>query len=69
MGWPQKQAVITPLATGGKFVKGRVRNVQLLGHPGQLQWTQNETGLVIQLPDQEPGSHAFAFKIEGLDLR
>jgi alpha-L-fucosidase len=61
MGWPRQQAVIARLATGGKFVKGRVRNVQLLGHPGKLQWAQNETGLVIQMPDEQPGSHAFAF--------
>jgi len=69
MGWPQKQAVIVPLATNGKHMAGKVRLVELLGYHGKLQWTQEESGLKIQLPDEKPGSHAFAFKIDGLDLR
>src|SRR2546425_8223286 len=69
MGWPQGQAVIAPLATNGKHVAGKVRSVELLGYQGNLQWTQNESGLKIQLPDEKPGLHAFAFKIDGLDLR
>ena len=32
MGWPQRQAVISPLATNGKHVAGKVRNVELLGY-------------------------------------
>ncbi|HXM34029.1 MAG TPA: alpha-L-fucosidase, partial [Pyrinomonadaceae bacterium] len=69
MGWPQREAVIAPLATNGKHVAGRVSNVELLGHQGKLQWTQDESGLKVQLPNDKPGSHAFAFKIAGLDLR
>ncbi|OLD63913.1 MAG: hypothetical protein AUI33_12570 [Ignavibacteria bacterium 13_1_40CM_2_61_4] len=69
MGRPQGQAVIAPLATNGKHVTGKVRNVELLGYQGKLQWTQDESGLKVQLPDEKPGSHAFAFKIDGLDLR
>jgi len=61
--------VIAPLATNGKHVNGRIRNVELLGHQGKVQWTQDEAGLRIQLPAEQPGAHAFAFKIEGLDLR
>jgi alpha-L-fucosidase len=68
MGWPQKQALITSLATNGKHVVGKVRNVELLGYQEKLRWTQGESGLKIQLPDEKPGSHAFAFKIDGLDL-
>jgi len=68
MGWPQQQAVIAPLATNGKHVRGRVRQVELLGHPGKLAWKQDETGLKIELPPEPPGAHAFAFKIDGLDL-
>ena len=69
MGWPDKQAVITPLATNGKHVAGRIRNVELLGHQGKVQWVQDESGLRIEMPTEKPGSHAFAFKIDGLDLR
>jgi alpha-L-fucosidase len=67
-GWPDQRALIGPLATNGKHVKGKIRNVELLGHQGKLEWTQDESGLKIQLPFEAPGAHAFAFKVEGLDL-
>ncbi len=61
--------MIVPLATNGKHVAGKVGNVELLGYPRKLQWIQDESGLKIQLPVEKPGSHAFPFKIDGLDLR
>jgi alpha-L-fucosidase len=69
MGWPEKQAVIAPLATNSKHVAGKVSNVELLGYQGKLQWTQEASGLKVQLPLEKPGAHAFALKIDGLDLR
>jgi alpha-L-fucosidase len=69
MGWPRKEVVIASLATNGKHAAGEVRNVELLGYHGKLKWAQNESGLQIHLPIEPPGSHAFAFKIEGLVLR
>ena len=35
----------------------------LSGHQGPLEWTQDENGLMIQLPETKPCEHAFAFKI------
>jgi alpha-L-fucosidase len=69
MGWPEKPPVIEPLATRGKYFAGHVRNVELLGREGKLDWTQDASGLRVQLPHEKPGSHAFALKIEGLDLQ
>jgi alpha-L-fucosidase len=68
MGWPRNEVVIASLASTGKHAAGEVRNVELLGYPGKLNWAQSEFGLQIQLPMESPGSHAFAFKIDGLDL-
>ena len=65
MGWPEAQAVIAPLATNSKHGVGRIRNVELLGHPGKVQWTHDELGLKVQLPAERPGDHAIAFKITG----
>lgn len=62
MGWPQKQAVIAPLATG------KIENVEMLGHKGKLQWTQDETGLKVQMPAEKPCNHAIALKVTGLKL-
>jgi alpha-L-fucosidase len=65
MGWPEKQAVIAPLATSSPNGVGQIRNVQLLGFRGKLKWTQDQTGLKIELPDGKPCDHAVTFKIEG----
>jgi alpha-L-fucosidase len=43
-----------------------VSDVRLLGHGGKLNWARNEEGLTIQMPEQKPCEHAFAFKITGL---
>jgi alpha-L-fucosidase len=64
MGWPGKEAVIPSLATTGNQGVGRIRNVELLG-AGKVKFTQDETALKVQLPEQQPSEHAIAFKIIG----
>jgi alpha-L-fucosidase len=49
MGWPEREAVIKPLATNGQYVKGKIADVQLLGFPGKLKWTQDTDGLKVEL--------------------
>jgi alpha-L-fucosidase len=63
MGWPEKQAVIKPLATNSSVAQVKVRNVGLLGLKGKLQWTQDERRLTIQMPEQKPCDHAIGLKI------
>jgi alpha-L-fucosidase len=47
-------------ASGAGF---EVREVTLLGYPGKIEWTQDESGLRVQLPATIPGEHAFSLKI------
>ncbi len=68
MGWPENQAMIAALAANGKHVAGKILNVELLGYEGKLNWAQDDSGLKIQLPIEKPGSYAFAFKVDGLNL-
>ena len=70
MGWPEggKEIAIAPLAANGKNVTGKIKNVALLGAPGNLSWTQDEAGLKVQLPEQKPCNYACALKVEGLEL-
>jgi len=63
MGWPEKQAVIKPLATTSSVARVKVRNVELLGFKGKVKWTQDEKGLVVQMPEQKPCDHAISLKI------
>jgi alpha-L-fucosidase len=68
MGWPEKQAIIAPLATGSKHAPGKIEKVELVGYKGKLHWTREESGLKIELPEQKPSDHAVAFKISGNGL-
>jgi alpha-L-fucosidase len=63
MGWPQKQAVIQPLATTSVVAQMQIKNVELLGFKGKVKWTQDDKGLAVELPEQKPCDHAIALKI------
>jgi alpha-L-fucosidase len=65
MGWPEKQAVIAPLALGGPQGAGKIRHVELLGFKGKLSWTQDQSGLTVQVPPEKPCEHVFALKVTG----
>jgi alpha-L-fucosidase len=68
MGWPEKEIVIAPLATGSANVAGKIANVELLGFAGKIDWKHDANGLTVQLPAQKPCEHAYALKITGLKL-
>jgi len=63
MGWPEKEAVIAPLGTNSAQQPGKIHNVELLGHKGKLQWTQDESALKVQLPEQKPCDYAVTLKV------
>ena len=42
--------------------------VELLGHTGALEATQDEEGLKITLPADRPGNYDYTFKITGFNL-
>jgi alpha-L-fucosidase len=59
MGWPEREAVI-PITGAGK-----VQRVELLGHRGDLKFTQDAAGLRVELPAQKPCEHAVTFRVVG----
>jgi alpha-L-fucosidase len=63
MGWPEKQAVIKPLATTSRFSPPKIQNVELLGYKDKVRWTQDENGLTVLMPEQKPCDHAITLKI------
>jgi len=63
LAWPGDEAVIRSLSAGSPHQTGEIASVSLLGS-GAVEWVQNEDGLRIKLPRQQPGEHAFTFKIE-----
>jgi alpha-L-fucosidase len=63
MGLPDKQAVIKPFALNSPQQPGKIHHVELLGHKGKLKFTQDETALTVDLPDQKPCDFALTFKV------
>jgi alpha-L-fucosidase len=66
MGWPEKEIVIAPLATGSPNVAGKIAKVELLGFAGKIDWKHDANGLTAQLPTPKPCEHAYVLKITGL---
>ena len=69
LGWPDDgKLTVRVLAKTATGIVGKVKSVSLLGFPDKLAFAQTADGLVVTLPTQKPCDHAYALKIEGLDL-
>lgn len=60
--WPGEQATIASLAKDVSNAGG-VKCVKLLGHDGELDFVQDEEGLKVAMPAEQPCEHAFSLKI------
>jgi alpha-L-fucosidase len=68
--WPGTQAILKSLAKDTIPTKDKL-TVELLGHPGALDYTQDAEGLKVSMPTERPagGANFFTLKITGLDLQ
>jgi len=73
LSWPaNREAVIHSLGTKALAaqaaeslpVRSKVANVVLLGPNAKLAFEQRDDGLHLQLPEQNPGKYAYAFRIQ-----
>ncbi|MDF9796470.1 alpha-L-fucosidase [Catalinimonas alkaloidigena] len=63
MDWPENgELLITSLAEGAEHAE-KVSGTKLLGSNDKLQWEQTEDGLMVRLPENKPGEHAFAVEV------
>jgi len=65
--WPGAEAVITSLATTNS-PPGKIKAVTMLGSKGDLQFTQDDSGLKVKLPVAAPCQYAYVLKITGLEM-
>ncbi len=63
MGWPEKEALLAPLGTASPQAPGKILNVEMLGHKDRIPWTQEASGLKIQMPSEKPSDYAIAFRV------
>ena len=61
--WPGDTLTLTNLKQGSPYL-GKVTEVELLGQPGKLSFTQSSNDLTITLPSSHSDSMAYAFKIK-----
>ena len=70
--WPGDTAILTSLAAGkaldGNVPAGKIASIAMLGHPGNLQFTQDAEGLKVKLPADRPCDYAYVLKITGLKM-
>jgi alpha-L-fucosidase len=62
--WPAQPVTITSVTPA----MGKVKKVTLLGHKGELSFTQTEQGLKVVFPQNKPCEFAYTLKIEGLNI-
>jgi alpha-L-fucosidase len=64
LDWPGngKSVTIMNITEMNTRVKA-VKNVSLLGFNGEIKWEQHPDGLIITMPDENPGEYAYTFKI------
>jgi alpha-L-fucosidase len=58
------QLSIKSLGTDAKLFNGPVKNVNLLGYNGKLQWRQSADGLMITYPQAMPFATSVVFKVD-----
>ncbi len=63
LGWPGETATIKPLGNSSPVKAETIEQIQMLGSPESLAWSQNDNGLQIKTPSQRPCNHAYTFRI------
>lgn len=64
LAWPENgEVIIQSLSTNLRLYPGEVAGVQLLGSKGQIQWSRNESGLKVKLPQEKPCEGAYVLRI------
>jgi alpha-L-fucosidase len=63
LAWSGESVSINSLGTSTGLWDGPLGGLQLLGHPGQLEWQRDEQSLTVRLPGQPPCKHAYVLKI------
>jgi alpha-L-fucosidase len=67
LAWPTNDLIIPALGQG-RLLDGKIEKVELLGHNGALEFTQDADGLKVKFPSEKPCDFAYAVKITGLTL-
>jgi len=63
----EPRVVIKSLAKDSQQTAGqKISEVSLLGHGGKLEWSQNDQGLLVKLPEKATSQYAISLRIKGV---
>jgi len=62
-GWPGEQLTIKSLGSGSSVKAGAITEITMLGSDEKLSWAQDEAGLTVEMPAEQPCEHAYTLKI------
>lgn len=63
LGWPAGTTILKSLGKNANLLDRPIRNVELLGNRGTLNWKESEAGLEISSIPDAPSSDAAVFKV------
>ncbi len=63
MAWPGDEETITIKSINSTNYPASIVNIELIGHDGEISFTQNENGLEVELPAESPSPYAQVLKI------
>jgi len=63
MGWPEKEAVVKSLGLGSAQMPGKILNVEVLGHKGEVQWKQDDGALRVRMPAEKLSDVGITLKV------
>jgi alpha-L-fucosidase len=63
MGWPEKEAAVKALGLASPQQPGKILNVQLLGHKGDVNWKQDDAALKVQMPVEKLSEIGITLKV------
>ena len=70
LGWPTTgHMTVRALAATGDGEVNKIKRVELLGYKGKLKFTQDATGLTVELPATKVSDYTCALKITGSNLK
>ncbi|MDQ4078641.1 MAG: alpha-L-fucosidase, partial [Chloroflexota bacterium] len=63
LDWPADSVTIRSLGADSPLKAAEISEISLLGSSAPVSWSQNEDGLTIQTPGEQPCDYAYTFKI------
>lgn len=65
LDWPNNGTLeIKSLDKKDEHCHQDAKSVHMLGNDGELQWSQSDESLIIELPKEKPNEYTFAFEID-----